>query len=74
MQTFMTAKQLGKVMNYTPRHINDYLKDRVFFEGDHYLRLPGSRRILYIWENIERDLLTDGSSIIPMANGGTCHG
>jgi hypothetical protein len=74
MNTFMTAKQLGSKLNYTPRHINDYLKDRVFFEGEHYVRIPGSRRILYIWENIMRDLTDTGSAAIPMANGGICNG
>jgi hypothetical protein len=75
MKTFITAKELGQKLHYTPRHINEYLKDRIFFEGSHYIRLPGSRKILYIWENIMSDLTSvenDGS--IPMANGGVCHG
>lgn len=72
MKTFMNAVQLGKRISYTPRHINEYLKDRVFLEGQHYVRLPGSRKILYIWEAIEQDL--SGGSEIPMANGGVCHG
>ena len=56
MATFMTAVQLAEMLHYTPRHINEYLKDRVFFEGSHYVRLPGSRKILYIWDAISADL------------------
>ncbi|MBT4034182.1 MAG: hypothetical protein HOE61_05460 [Candidatus Marinimicrobia bacterium] len=74
MNTFMTAKQLGQMLNYTPRHINEYLKDRIFFEGEHYIRLPGSRKILYIWETIAADLVSNSTATIPMANGGACHG
>lgn len=74
MKTFMSAVQLGEQINYTPRHINEYLKDRVFLEGRHYVRLPGSRKILYIWESIAEDLENAGSQGIPMANGGVCHG
>jgi hypothetical protein len=73
--TLLTAQQLGagNKLPYTPRHINEYLKDRVFLEGVHYIRLPGSRRVLYIWEAIQQDYL-HGKTSIPMANGGICHG
>ena len=74
MATFMTAEQLGIRLNYSKRHINEYLKDRVFFEGTHYVRLPSSRRILYVWDVIEREMLSARSMEIPMANGGICHG
>lgn len=74
MTTYMTSEQLSENIHYTRRHINEYLKDRVFFEGVHYVRLPGSRRILYIWEAIQADLFAGGSAAIPMANGGVCHG
>lgn len=74
--TFMTGAQLAKRLHYSERHIREYLKDRHFIEGVHYIRLPGSRRILYIWENIANDLLghTGITNMIPMANGGVCHG
>jgi hypothetical protein len=75
MATFMTAAQLAERLPYTPRHINEYLKDRVFIEGMHYVRLPGSRKILYVWETIASDLIAGSTpSGIPMANGGVCHG
>lgn len=73
LKTLLTAKQLAPQIHYTARHINEYLKDRVFVEGVHYVRLPQSRRILYIWEAIEDELLGTSKGI-PMANGGLCHG
>ena len=74
MPTFMSAKQLSKTLPYTDRHINEYLKDRVFMEGVHYVRLPGCRRILYIWEAICADMQIGATATIPMANGGVCRG
>lgn len=74
--TFITGAQLAKRLHYSERHIREYLKDRHFIEGTHYVRLPGSRRILYIWENIANDILGNSAAVdaIPMANGGVCHG
>jgi hypothetical protein len=49
----------------------------VLIEGKHYIRPFGGRKILYIWETIEEDMLnvTHASSLeIPMANGGVCYG
>jgi hypothetical protein len=40
----------------------------------HYFRPFGGRKILYIWESIERDMkLANDAIAIPMANGGVCH-
>lgn len=33
MPTFMTSEQLSANLHYSRRHINEYLKDRVFLEG-----------------------------------------
>ncbi len=74
MMTYISASVLGERIHYNPRYINEYLKDRVFVEGTHYVRLPGSRRILYIWETIEIELLGKRTTKVPMANGGVCHG
>ena len=35
MPTFMSAKHLSGNIPCTYRHINEYLKDRVFLEGIH---------------------------------------
>ena len=72
--TLLTAQQLGgSKLHYSPRHINEYLKDRIFIEGIHYIRLPGSRRIFYVWETIQRDFVTAETGVL-MANGGVCNG
>lgn len=59
-----------------PRTIRQNLKDSVLLEGKHYIRPFGGRKILYIWEVIEKDMLAMASDslAIPMANGGICHG
>jgi len=74
--TLITGAELAKRLNYSERHIREYIKDRCFVEGVHYVRLPGSRRILYVWENIVSDLFSESNVLdqIPMANGGVCHG
>lgn len=74
MITYMQAAELATRIPYKARYINDYLKDRVFIEGTHYVRFPGSRRIMYIWEAIQTDYLKQSTIEIPMANGGVCHG
>ena len=57
MPTFMTPEQLAEKIPYSRRHINEYLKDRIFLEGIHYVRLNGSRRIFYIWEQIAEEMM-----------------
>jgi len=77
MSTYITVNQLAERLHYNPRYINHTLKDKVFFEGVHYIRPFGGRRILYIWESIEEELMRytkDSASVIPMSNGGVCYG
>jgi len=75
-QTFLTTQELSQRIKYDTRTIREQLKDAVLLEGIHYIRPFGRRKILYLWEAIERDLMTANHSInaIPMANGGFCHG
>ncbi|MEW6427995.1 MAG: hypothetical protein AB1568_08185 [Thermodesulfobacteriota bacterium] len=76
-QTFLTTEELSTRIKYDPRTIRNRLKDSVLLEGVHYFRPFGGRKILYIWEIIERDMVkySNGNAIgIPMANGGHCHG
>ena len=74
-QTYLTTDGLSERIHYDPRTIRERLKDSVLIEGVHYIRPFGGRKILYIWESIERDMKLKGSSLgIPMANGGVCHG
>ncbi len=75
-QTFLTTHQLAERIQYDARTIREQLKDSVLIEGVHYVRPFGRRKILYIWERIEKDILSASklAFAIPMANGGICHG
>jgi len=72
--TLLTTEELSAKIKYDPRTIRDQLKDSVLIEGVHYFRPFGRRKILYIWETIERDMIQMSRPVIPMANGGICHG
>lgn len=74
-QTYLTTEELSGKIKYDPRTIRERLKDSVLLEGVHYIRPFGGRKILYIWEAIERDMKLKASSLaIPMANGEVCYG
>ena len=76
MITYLTTKELSERIKYAPRFIRNILKDSVLLEGTHYIRPFGGRKILYLWERIEKDMKTascsDGFSI-PMASGDPIH-
>ena len=54
--TYLTTKELSERIKYTPRTIRNELKDSVLIEGIHYIRPFGGRKILYVWEEIEKDM------------------
>ena len=70
--TYLTTAELAGRIKYDSRTIRDNLKDRVLLEGVHYIRPFGGRKILYIWEAIEKDMgqQSQDALAIPMANGG----
>jgi hypothetical protein len=75
--TYLTTDELSSRIKYDSRTIRERLKDSVLLEGVHYIRPFGGRKILYIWERIEKDmsgLSSIGAMAIPMANGSTCNG
>lgn len=78
--TYLTTEELSSRIKYDPRTIRERLKDSVLLEGVHYVRPFGGRKILYVWEAIERDMKAriesqrSSASMIPMANGGLIHG
>ena len=74
--TYLTTEELSERIKYDPRTIRQCLKDSVLLEGKHYIRPFGGRKILYIWEIIEEDMLSmaQNNLAIPMARGGVCHG
>lgn len=85
MQTYLTTDELATRIHYDARTIRTRLKDAVLFEGVHYIRPFGGRKLLFIWEAIQRDIgkfsvsrspRIAGSDCtgIPMANGGLAHG
>lgn len=54
--TYLTTDELSERIKYDPRTIRTRLKDSVLLEGVHYIRPFGGRKILYIWERIEKDM------------------
>ena len=79
-QTYLTTDELSSRIKYDVRTIRERLKDSVLIEGVHYLRPFGGRKILFVWEAIERDMKLAsvqhpvGMNAIPMANGAVVHG
>ena len=75
-QTYLTTDQLAERIHYDVRTIRDRLKDSVLLEGVHYIRPFGGRKLLFLWEAIERDMhLASKREIgVPMAAGGVCRG
>ncbi len=76
-RTYLTTQELAERIKYDARTIRDRLKDSVLLEGVHYIRPFGGRKILYLWETIERDMgkfSADNGFLLPMANGGICNG
>ena len=55
-QTYLTTEELAARIRYDPRTVRDQLRPLVFIEGVHYIRPFDGRKILYIWETIERDM------------------
>ncbi len=78
--TYLTTDELASRIKYDSRIIRERLKDSVLLEGVHYFRPFGGRKILYVWDTIEQDMLKGmhsqaiSVSAIPMANGGVLHG
>jgi len=76
-ETYLTTDELSQRIKYDPRTIRERLKDSVLLEGVHYFRPFGGRKILYIWETIEKDMFNQSKAYslsIPMGNGSVCHG
>jgi hypothetical protein len=74
---YLTTEELAARIRYDARTVRERLKDSVLIEGIHYIRPFGGRKILYMWEPIERDMGVQSghqSLAIPMANGGRMNG
>jgi hypothetical protein len=69
----ITAEELGERLRYNPRYILRQLLDYKLFEGVHYVRPFGGKKILFIWERVFQDLnIVDDN--VPLAAGGTING
>ncbi|KJF92318.1 hypothetical protein [Photobacterium angustum] len=66
--TYLTTAELADRIKYDERVIRERLKDSVLFEGVHYIRPFGGRKILFIWERVEEEMLI-GVSIESLLTG-----
>ena len=55
--TYLTTQELADRIKYDVRTIRESLKDSVLLEGIHYIRPFSGRKILYLWEQIEQDMV-----------------
>lgn len=75
--TYITTEELATRIHYDARTIRNRLKDSVLIEGTHYIRPFGGRKILFLWESIERDMkkkIDVDADSIPLTSGRVCHG
>lgn len=76
-QTYLTTQELAERIKYDARTIRERLKDSVLLEGRHYFRPFGGRKILYVWEPIEKDMRSltesDVQISIPLQGGRVCN-
>jgi len=76
-QTYLTTDELADRIRYDARTIRNQLKDSVLLEGVHYFRPFGGRKILYVWDTIERDMKLASAAqapLVPLSAGGAIHG
>ena len=55
--TYLTTAELAERIRYDVRTIRNQLKDSVLLEGLHYIRPFGGRKLLFLWEPIEEEML-----------------
>lgn len=74
--TYLTTEELAARIKYDAKTIRNTLKDSVLLEGRHYIRPFGGRKILFVWESIEKDMVSFSRQAhsIPLASGGVIHG
>ena len=76
-QTYLTTEELSARIKYDTRTVRERLKDSVLIEGVHYIRPFGGRKILYLWDTIEKDMhlaSAEQGPLIPMSSGGVFNG
>lgn len=65
--TYLTTDQLAERIHYNARTIRNELVDSCLFEGQHYIRPFGRRKILFIWDRIEKDMLLLSDDSVALA-------
>ena len=70
---YLNAKELAERLDCEPETV---VRNKKFLEGIHFVFPPGSNRKRFIWDNIERDMLSGAfkTVAVPMARGGYCYG
>ncbi|ASK21880.1 hypothetical protein CEK60_12405 [Halomonas sp. N3-2A] len=73
---YLTTEELAQRIKYDFRTIRQQLKDSVLIGDTHYIKPFGRRKILFLREAVEHEMLktTHGRLFIPMENGGFSHG
>jgi hypothetical protein len=64
--TYLTTDELSTRIKYDPRYIRENLKDKVFKKGTHYVQPFGGRKILFIWNEIEKIMASQIKEEDPM--------
>ena len=68
MSLYLTTDELSTRIKYDSRYIRERMKDRIFKKGVHYLQPFGGRKILYIWNEIEKMMCSKGITTIKEDN------
>jgi len=64
MSPYFTTEELSIMIKYDPRYIREQMKDRIFKKGVHYIKPFGGRKILYIWNEIEKLMVSRGEPLV----------
>lgn len=54
MSLYLTTAELSDRIKYDQRYIREQLKDKKFKKDVHYIKPFGGRKILFIWEEVEK--------------------
>ena len=64
MGLYLTTEELSTRIKYESRYIRERMKDRIFKKGVHYVQPFGGRKILYIWNEIEKLMVSKAVMIM----------
>ena len=64
MSPYLTTDELSTRIKYDTRYIREQMKDRIFKKGVHYIQPFGGRKILYIWNEIEKLMASRGEPLV----------